>query len=122
MTETLSADDYNELTKQQKRQKYGNRRVEADGYTFDSKAEWRRYQELKLMLDAGEILALGVHGEFRLTLDGELICTYVDDFDYEDRDGELVVEDVKGVKTEAYIIKKKLMKAIYDIDIQEIEV
>jgi hypothetical protein len=34
--------------------------------------------------------------------------------------GKRVTEDVKGFKTKEYLIKKKLLKALYDIDIVEI--
>lgn len=47
-------------------------------------------------------------------------CAYYADFVYY-KDGELIVEDVKGVKTEAYKIKKKLMLERYGIRITEIK-
>lgn len=98
--------------------KYHARKVTDDGVTFDSMAEHRRYCQLKLLLSAGEIVRLEVHPRYPLVVNGVKVCTYEADFRY--RDGtRTVVEDVKGVKTPAYIIKRKLMKAIYDIDILE---
>ena len=54
--------------------------------------------------------------------DGELIeraCRYRADFAYTLRDGREVVEDVKGVRTPEYKIKKKLMLWIHGIEIKE---
>lgn len=47
-------------------------------------------------------------------------CEYVADFVYRDRQGRLVVEDVKGVRTKEYIIKKKLMLWVYGIEVKEV--
>lgn len=64
---------------------------------------------------------LKVHEPFRLVVNGIHICDYESDFTYH-RDGKLVVEDVKspGTITYAYRIKKKLMLALYGIQIQEV--
>ena len=101
--------------------KYRNKRVELDGYTFDSKAEARRYGELKLMHQAGEIEELLVHPKFKLVVNGVLICTYTADFQYR-KNGEKVVEDVKSKPTitYSYKLKKKLMKAVYGLDVTEV--
>jgi hypothetical protein len=103
--------------------KYGNTRVVEDGYTFDSKAEFRRYQELKLLEKAGEIYNLQVHVPFPLVVEGILVCTYEADFVYQLPSGslgDLVVEDVKGYRTDLYRLKKKLMYACKGIKIQEV--
>jgi len=55
--------------------------------------------------------------------DGKVIeqeCSYYADFDYIEKDGTHVVEDVKGMKTKEYIIKRKLMLYIHGIRIREI--
>jgi len=100
--------------------KYHNRRTEADGYTFDSVAEWRRYQDLTLMQRAGLITDLVVHPWWCLVVNGQAICKYVADFQYQEN-GRDVIEDVKGVRTPAYRIKKALMLACYGISIAEVE-
>jgi hypothetical protein len=103
--------------------KYGNTRVEEDGYTFDSKAEHRRYQELKLMVAAGEIEGLFVHPPFDLHVNDVKIGRYTADFEYWDVvTGKLVVEDVKSsaTKTREYQRTKKHMKAQYGIEIVEV--
>lgn len=99
--------------------KYGNKKTVVDGITFDSKKEAARYQELKLMQKAGLIAGLGMHPSFDLWVNNQRVCRYVADFSYQEN-GKTVVEDVKGVKTPVYNLKKKLMKALHGIEIQEI--
>jgi hypothetical protein len=103
------------------RSKYGNKKTVVDGITFDSKKEAARYQELKLMERAGVVKGLSLQRRFRLEVNGIKVCDYVSDFHYFDMEkGDCVTEDVKGVKTPIYNLKKKLMWACYGIEIQEI--
>ena len=85
--------------------------------TFDSQKEARRYDELVLLLKAGEISDLRLQQTFTLqdgyisvTGDAVRALAYKADFYYYTKGGKSIVEDVKGVKTEAYKIKKKLMQ------------
>jgi len=101
--------------------KYGAVRTEVDGVKFASKAEARRYSELKLLERAGQIFGLQLQPPFRLEVGRECIGIYKADFSYRDkRDGRTVVEDVKGFKTELYRWKKKHVEAQYGITITEI--
>lgn len=104
----------------ERRSKYNAHPTEVDGIRFASQAEARRYDELKLMEYAGEIRELRVHPAYPIEINGERVCQYVADFDYLTRDGRLTVEDVKGVRTEAYRLKRKLMKAVHGIDVREV--
>ena len=88
--------------------------MKVDGYVFDSKAEARRYAELKLLLRAGKITGLVIHPVYVLQEtfqreNGKTIrpITYEADFCYLEGKS-LVVEDVKGVETEVFRIKRKL--------------
>lgn len=101
--------------------KYGNVKVTVDGHTFDSKKEYNRYCELKLMERAGLIKDLETQKKFELIpkQDGERAVNYIADFVYTEN-GETVVEDTKGFKTKEYIIKRKLMKYIHGIEIKEV--
>lgn len=105
--------------------KYGARRVTLDGYTFDSRAEARRYGDLTLRARAGEVRNVEVHPRFPIGVNGLQVCVYVADFRYEERGKDdkwqKVVEDVKGVKTPAYRLKKKLMRAVHGVEIKEVE-
>ena len=107
--------------------KYGNQRTVVDGITFDSKKEATRYAELKLLQRAGEIFDLQRQVPFTLipkqTRDGKVIerpCVYKADFVYKEKDGTEVVEDVKGVCTKEYRIKKKLMLWQFGIVVREV--
>lgn len=102
------------------RHKYNAKKTVVDGITFDSKAEAARYCELKLLERQGIIKDLRLQPRFRLqdgftASDGKKIrpLDYVADFMYVDNDGAAVVEDVKGVQTDAYKIKKKLFLKRY---------
>lgn len=115
-------------TKKGKRNLYGAQRVEIDGIEFDSQAEGKRYVQLKTMLRSGEISGLEVHPSFDLIpeqeVDGkkERQVRYVADFRYTEKDGTMVIEDVKSAptKTREYIIKRKLMLWLHGIIVQEV--
>jgi hypothetical protein len=117
MTLRMTEEQFAAIGKKAERSKYGNKK--ADG--FDSKKEGRRYAELQLMERAGEISNLRRQIEFSLHVNGEHICVYRADATYE-RNGRLVVEDVKSPasKTPIYRIKKRLMAAVHGIEIEEV--
>lgn len=109
--------------------KYGNKKITVDGITFDSKKEYNRWYELKLLERAGEISNLKRQEKFQIIptqkdSQGKVIerpVYYIADFTYTDnRTGELVVEDTKGFKTPEYIIKRKAMLYWNSIRIREI--
>ena len=125
-----------------KRSKYGNRKTVVNGIEFDSRKEAVRYQELRLLERAGKISGLRLQEKFILIPSqreasteeyksgpqkgrrkpGKLLekeCSYIADFCYTE-DGEIVVEDTKGFRTEAYKIKRKLMLERYGIQIKEV--
>jgi hypothetical protein len=104
---------------------------------FDSQKEARRYDELCLLLETGEIRDLRLQAQFTLqeaytTAQGVRVraIRYVADFTYArkvtDWDGgyqwALVVEDVKSTatRTKTYVMKKKLMQERFGIEIQEV--
>lgn len=108
--------------------KYGNRKTVVDGITFDSKLEARRYSELKLLERAGEITDLQLQVKYTLIpsqkLNGKVVeraVTYTADFVYVLKSsGETVVEDTKGMKTDKYILKRKMMLYFHGIRIKEV--
>lgn len=137
----LSPDAQAQIMKQlgkkpSKASKYHAEKDERNGIKFDSKKEARRYDELMLMLKAGKIRRLRLQPEFTLqeayiTPEGERIraIRYRADFSYERDAGPdtygyshwlKVVEDVKGVRTSDYKIKRKAFRARYGYDITEI--
>lgn len=102
--------------------KYGARKIKdpATGYVFDSKKEFIRWCELRILERAGKISDLKRQVKFELIpkQEGERACTYVADFVY-CQDGKTVVEDCKGFRTEAYKIKRKLMLSVHGIKVKE---
>lgn len=100
--------------------KYGNKKTTVDGVAFDSRKEANRYAELKLLerCKAIEELQLQVPFELIPKQPGERACVYKADFVYREN-GQLVVEDAKGVRTKDYIIKRKLMLYLHGIKIKE---
>ena len=121
--------------------KYHSRKITLDGETFDSQKEYRRWRALRLLERAGQIKDLKRQVKYELIppqyetverysqktgkrlKDGERFlehgCYYVADFVYSRPDGSVVVEDSKGVRTDAYIIKRKLMLHVHGIKILE---
>ena len=119
--------------------KYGSKKVTYDGFEFDSKKEMYRYIRLRSMLEEGQISDLRLQVPFELipavyeTQEVQLktkvkyvtkcvqrAAYYVADFVYKDKDGNEIVEDAKGMKTEKYLLKKKMMRAFLGITIQEV--
>jgi hypothetical protein len=121
--------------KQKSRSKFGNRKVAEGDREFDSKKEREEYRRLRMRLKAGEIGFLACQVEFALTVQGiqldaeeeavkDTVAVYIADFHYvEVKTGKPVVVDVKSEATRklpTYRLKKKLMKAIYKIEIIEV--
>ncbi len=100
------------------RNKYRAKKCVIDGIKFDSQKEGRRYTALKLLERSGTIKDLELQPKYDLIVNGYRVGFYKADFRYIEND-KLVVEDVKGMKTPIYNLKKKMIKAIYNIDIFE---
>jgi hypothetical protein len=103
------------------RSKFNAKRTELDGIVFASKKESVRYSELRILEKSGVIRNLELQPKFLIEIDGKKICTYVADFCYLDtKTKRLVYEDVKGMKTPVYRLKKKMVEARYRIEIIEV--
>jgi len=108
-----------------KKTKYNNKITELDGIKFNSRKESMRYGQLKLYEKGGLIsdLRLQVSYELipKLVINGktERAIKYIADFVYFDTVHKVeVVEDVKGMITDIFKIKYRLMKMIHNIDIK----
>lgn len=108
-------------------------------HTFDSRKEARRYEELRVRQQAGEISDLRLQVKYVLippqhepdiigkrggVKKGKLIereCSYIADFVYQE-DGETIVEDVKSpiTRTPVYKVKKKLLLYVHGIRVHEV--
>lgn len=105
--------------------KYNAQGKHVDGKWFASQAEAVRYEQLKRMADDGQIDRLELQPSYAITVNGRPITTYRADFRYAvlDERGSIeriVIEDVKGMITDVYVIKKKLVEAQYQLTINEI--
>ena len=111
------------------RSKYGAKKTQVDGITFASKAEARRYGELKLLERAGEISDLRLQPGFELApsvkFTGAARATpalrYRADFSYLDASGRRIIEDVKGMPTTAYRMRRHLMLALLGVEVKEVK-
>lgn len=104
--------------------KYHAKKTTVDGITFDSRREADRYLVLKSMEEDGAIEGLRRQVRYELMpafdVDG-MHCRpvyYVADFVYREN-GHEVIEDVKGVVTDVYRLKRKLFARRYGVAIRE---
>jgi hypothetical protein len=96
--------------------KYGAKKTTIDGITFDSKREATRYSNLCLLERAGAITDLELQPKFELQpsfrdVDGkhQRAIYYIADFAYDEPGCDRrIVEDVKGMETAVFKLKKKL--------------
>lgn len=87
-----------------------------DSISFASKKEAARYTQLKLLQTSGKVLFFLMQVPFHLTGGVKYVCDFVVFW----QDGEVTIEDVKGVKTDLYKLKKKQVEELYPIKITEI--
>lgn len=104
----------------QHKSKYRNKRTLYNGRLFASKKEAERAIELDLLVRSGIVKEWEAQPRFPMEHNGVKICSYVGDFRVIYPDGRIEIEDVKGMKTPMYNLKKKLVRAFYGIDIKEI--
>ena len=128
------------------RNKYYSKKISADGMIFDSKKEFKRWNELRMLEKSGQIRDLKRQVKFVLIpaqrepdtigpkggiKPGRLLereVAYIADFTYlqplpfadEADTGVLVVEDTKGMRTKDYILKRKMMLYFHGIRIKEV--
>lgn len=114
------SDKYGKLNHIPHRTKYKNKKITVDGITFDSKKEAQRYSELKILERGGKISQLVLQPRFELQesfkKNGKTYrkIEYVADFMYRDNEKNVtIVEDVKGVKTDVYKLKRKMFEKVY---------
>lgn len=105
--------------------KYRNNRVVIDGKNFDSEKEGRFYTKLKLQKRAKEILDFKCQVPFVIEVNGKHIAKYLLDFAVYHNDGEIDYIDIKAktkegkwITTDVFKLKKKLVEAIYGIEIK----
>ena len=92
--------------------KYKSKPSVVDGILFPSRAEGKRYSELRVLAGAGAISELRRQPRYPLYVNGILLRTYVADFEYKEGSSR-VVEDVKGYPTPESLIKMDLFRILY---------
>ena len=83
---------------------------------FPSDLEYKRYCQLALYAKIGQISNLTLQPTFPIEINGTKITSYRADFMYTE-DGARIVEDCKGLETDVFIMKKKLVFAIHGVTI-----
>ncbi len=97
------------------RHKYRAKPTELDGIKFASKKEAKRYSELKLLREAGEVVFFLRQTPLHLPGGVKYVCDFLVFW----ADGTVTFEDVKGMRTAQYKTKKKIVEATYPIEITE---
>lgn len=126
MTEHLTAAQFQSLTKTEKHGRIpraSKLRRTVDGITFDSLAEANRWKTLRLAEIAGRISRLARQARYKIIVNGVHVADYYADFEYLNETGQLVTEDQKSAHTRkdpVYRLKKKLVEAIYGIQVREV--
>ena len=102
--------------------KYRNKAVTVQGRRYASIKEAEHCEKLIQLEKAGKIGGLELQRRFQiLGPKGELICVYVADAAFWDHEQDRFrVIDVKGVETDVFKIKRKLMRAFNGIDVEVI--
>ena len=109
-------------SKEKKPSKFRNKKTEVEGIKFDSLKEANRFRFLRQQQIEGRIKGLKLQHKFEFVVNGERVCSYIADFTYTSNEVGFIVEDVKSEFTRrqpVYRIKKKLMKAVFGIEILE---
>ena len=109
MQQHMTAQEFRQrMAQEQTPRKYRNIKTEVDGITFDSRAEADRYCELKMLQAAGKVDGFGIQPSFVLAAGARyrpdfIVCA----------GGHVWVEDVKGVETQTFKLKRRLWERRY---------
>jgi hypothetical protein len=98
------------------RHKFRAKPTTIEDIKFPSKAEAKRYLELKALQNLGEVVFFLRQVPFHLTGGVKYVCDFLVFW----KDESVTIEDVKGMKTPMYKTKKKMVEAVYPINITEI--
>lgn len=110
--------------------KYRNKKVKVDGYSFDSKKEGEKYLELKLLKTQGSVRDFSVHPKFEIIpkfeKDGQKYraSKYIADFEVFYADGRHEIIDIKPFsKKNGYFLTPvfKLKARLFDIKYPDLQ-
>jgi len=98
------------------RHKFRNVPQLVEGIHFSSKKEAKRYADLNLLKKNGEVVFFLRQTPFHLPGNTKYVCDFVVFW----KNGDISFEDVKGMRTQVYILKKRMVEDLYPIQITEI--
>jgi len=93
--------------------KFGNRASDYNGYIYDSAFEADYARELDLRLNAKDIKAWKRQFKVSIDINDIHICNYYVDFEIEHNDGSFELIEVKGMETDVWRMKRKLLEAVW---------
>lgn len=107
---------YKQFTKSSYRSKskYNNKTKQYNGRTYDSIREANHAEELDWRIKAGEIKEVIPQYKIDIKVNGRHICNYYVDFKVIMADDSIQFQEVKGFKTDVFILKWKLTEALLD--------
>lgn len=108
--------------------KFRSQITEYNGFKYHSKKEAGYAKNLDMMKSSVDpkyrVTKWERQVKFKIETCGVHICDYILDFKVSYADGRQEYVDVKGLKKgdayQIFVLKKKLVKAIYNIDIKEV--
>lgn len=117
--------------------KYKNIPCKYNNLKFDSIGECKRYIDLMYMAKDNIISDLQLQIKYKLNINNVYVCDYIADFKYIVKNKDTfnyllgkefvkenettIIEDFKGKETKEFIIKEKMMFAIYGIQILKVK-
>jgi len=117
MNEVITVAEFKKL--KPKKSKYKAKKVVFDGIKFDSLKECARYKQLMILQKAGSVIKIELQPRYDIIINSKFCGFYKADFKVYYSDGRIDLEDVKGIKTTVYNLKKKIVEAMYNIKIIE---
>jgi len=97
----------------QRRNKFNASSIFYDGNKYDSKAEAAYAKDLDLLIKAKEVKKWERQIKISIDINGYHICNYFVDFRVWKSDGQIELVEVKGMETEVWRLKRKLLEAVY---------
>lgn len=96
----------------------GAQKINTPDGKFDSKAEYERWCDLKLLQLGGKIFNLRRQVAYPIEINGIHVCVWIADYVYTDfQTGKEIAEDLKGISTDVFKLKRKMVEAYYGFKI-----
>jgi hypothetical protein len=110
------------LIQKKPKNKYGAIVKEYNGVNYHSTKEADYAKKLDFLVKLKQVEKWERQITYKLIVEGVLICKYILDFKVYYTDGHVDFIDIKGQKKgqayQMFVIKQKLMQAIYQIDVE----